>query len=258
VKFRRVIVDWLCEVGDEYQLSPTTVHMAVHYLDRILGSVDVAKKQLQLVSMCCILIAAKYEEKDDHVPSVEDLNQCSENTYTPELIKEMEIMVLNRLEWNLGVVVPNHFLKLYSDQGIVVPADKANGKSLSKRTVHYLKKYLDFFADLCQQEYSFQQYLPSMLAAAIIGCARSALHFEAIWNKDLEALTNYTQTQLFPCYVHLWTYYEKNFLTQRCTTTRTPKMGIPDSPPETENQKGKGTTSSWTRGVPTKKKQKIC
>lgn len=61
LKHRRIIVDWMCEVGEEYKLSALCVHCAVRYLDRILSTLDVAKNQLQLVAMSAILIAAKYE-----------------------------------------------------------------------------------------------------------------------------------------------------------------------------------------------------
>ena len=61
LKHRRIIVDWMCEVGEEYKLSALTIHCAVRFLDRILSMLDVAKNRLQLVAMSCILIAAKYE-----------------------------------------------------------------------------------------------------------------------------------------------------------------------------------------------------
>jgi len=49
------------------------------------------------------------------------------------------------------------------------------------------------------------------MAAAIVACARTALNFDPIWNRSLEVLTGYSHTQLLPCYLHLWTYYQKNF-----------------------------------------------
>lgn len=52
-----MIVDWMNEVGKEYKLSSVTVHLAVNYLDRILGQLAVHKTRLQLVSMSCVLLA---------------------------------------------------------------------------------------------------------------------------------------------------------------------------------------------------------
>jgi hypothetical protein len=57
LKYRRVLVDWICEVGEDFYLSISTMHVAVGYLDRILQAVCVQKNRLQLVALTCILIA---------------------------------------------------------------------------------------------------------------------------------------------------------------------------------------------------------
>eukprot|EP00808_Paulinella_micropora_P017193 g65963.t1 len=211
VKYRRVVVDWMCEVGEEFQFATTTTHIAIKYLDRLLGTLEVAKARIQLVAMACIFVAAKYDEPDDMLPTLAELNECAENAYTIDLIRDMESMVLKYLDWNLGVVVPLHFLSLWIDAGAVFPDDRVSGQPVSKRCVKYLLKYIDFFADLGQQEYTFQQYLPSRLAAATIAAGRTALRFEPIWNCQLSLLTGISADEVFPCYTHLWRAYEKNF-----------------------------------------------
>ena len=59
LKYRRILVDWMSEVGEVQHLQTTTVHMAVAFLDRILGTHVESKKRLQLVAMACILIVAR-------------------------------------------------------------------------------------------------------------------------------------------------------------------------------------------------------
>eukprot|EP00457_Paulinella_chromatophora_P007926 gb/GEZN01007952.1/.p1 GENE.gb/GEZN01007952.1/~~gb/GEZN01007952.1/.p1 ORF type:complete len:407 (-),score=34.21 gb/GEZN01007952.1/:225-1445(-) len=211
VKYRRVVVEWMCEVGEEFHFSTTTTHMATKYLDRLLGTLDVPKVRIQLVAMACILVAAKFDEPDEMLPTLEDLNECAESAYTKDLIRDMESMVLKHLKWDLGVIVPLHFLSLWIDAGAVFPDDRVSGEPVSKRCVKYLLKYVDFFADLGQQEYNFQQYLPSRVAAASIAAGRTALRFEPIWNTQLSILTGISAEEVFPCYRHLWSSYEKNF-----------------------------------------------
>jgi len=57
-QFRRILVDWMCEAGEVFRLQKCTVHVAVGYMDRILEEVAVAKNRLQLVAMCCLIIAS--------------------------------------------------------------------------------------------------------------------------------------------------------------------------------------------------------
>jgi hypothetical protein len=48
LKHRRVLVDWLCEVGEDNKLAMSTVHVAVAYLDSFLQKMDVHRSRLQV------------------------------------------------------------------------------------------------------------------------------------------------------------------------------------------------------------------
>jgi hypothetical protein len=54
--------------------------------------------------------------------------------------------------------------------------DTLGYKPLRAGVLRYLVKYTDFFADLCLQEYSFNQFAPSLSAAAMVVAARRALN----------------------------------------------------------------------------------
>lgn len=49
------------------------------------------------------------------------------------------------------------------------------------QVVAYMKKYVDFFANLSQQDYKFQGYRPSHIAAASIFAARKALCIKCVF-----------------------------------------------------------------------------
>lgn len=44
-----------------------------------------------------------------------------------------------------------------------------------------MNKYVDFFANLCQQDYQFQRYRPSHIAAAAVLAARRALCIKCVF-----------------------------------------------------------------------------
>jgi hypothetical protein len=60
LKWRRVLVDWMCQFGNEFNFNFTTTHVAVSYLDRYLHSVTISKTKFQLVALACLLIAGIY------------------------------------------------------------------------------------------------------------------------------------------------------------------------------------------------------
>jgi Cyclin, C-terminal domain len=70
---------------------------------------------------------------------------------------------------------------------------------LVNKVTRYMKKYVEFFANLCQQDYSFQRYLPSTIAAASVLAARRALCVQPLWRPELETLSRCKLADITVC-----------------------------------------------------------
>jgi hypothetical protein len=211
LKYRRVLVDWMCEAGDEFGLHISTMHVAVMYLDRLLHKVVVARNELQLVAIACILIAAKYEEIEEVVPTLSDMNRHAQWAFSADAIQKMEFEVLRKLNWCLGTFTPLHFASYYTSKGVLFLTDTMSGRSLAQKVPKYMKRYIEFFADLCLQDYAFQRFSPSMMAAAIVMASRKALGIQPLWRRELDITTNYTKTDINSCFKAVWSCYRFNF-----------------------------------------------
>lgn len=77
---RSVLVDWLVEVVDEFNLQSTTLYMAVGLVDRFLSVMSVLRGKLQLVGTTAMYIAAKLEEI--YPPELVDFAYITDNTYS--------------------------------------------------------------------------------------------------------------------------------------------------------------------------------
>lgn len=55
---RRILVDWLVEVAEEYKLHTETLYLAVNYIDRFLSYMSVVRGKLQLVGTAAMYIAS--------------------------------------------------------------------------------------------------------------------------------------------------------------------------------------------------------
>jgi len=115
--------------------------------------------------------------------------------------------------------------------------DTMQGVALVPRVPRYVKKYVEFFADLTLQgmvvdmgvlqdvgsqttahslffsptEYEFQQYPASLLAAAIVAAARRALSIRPLWCQSLTTLVGYSQLDIADVFSHVWKYYLECF-----------------------------------------------
>lgn len=130
---RRVLIDWLVQVHLQFNLLADTLHISMDILDRYLQVrtlehrasflltvfsfplsqlVDVPRKELQLVGVTAMFLAAKYEEIYPH--SIAEFAYISADTYTTQQMRKKECDILRRLNYQLGKPTPLTFLRRYS------------------------------------------------------------------------------------------------------------------------------------------------
>ncbi|KAG7484582.1 hypothetical protein MATL_G00051410 [Megalops atlanticus] len=202
---RRYFADLLAILSNRYQLCPTARHLAVYLLDLFMDHYDVAVKQLYVIALSCLLLASKFEEKEDRVPKLEQLNalgfMCSLNLVLSkrDLIR-MELLLLETFGWNLCMPTPAHFIDYYLHAS-VHESDRHNGwplPSLSK-TKAFVDKYTHYFLEVSLQDHAFLSFRPSQVAAGCIAASRICLQISPSWSVGLQLLTGYTWEHLSQC-----------------------------------------------------------
>jgi len=212
--YRRYLVDWMSDVGEQCRLHNTTVHVSILYLDKMFRSRNIPRNQWQLLATACISVAAKYEEAEEHCPPIPELLQLTKlcnSGHTALSFREGELAVLQHLGWRLRAIPPLHIVGYYLSKGATFEDDTWQGRALIEKIPKYVKKYVEFFCNLTLQEYSFQQYLPTHLAAAILLASRVALQLEPRWRPELARVTGYEDHEIVDVFTHVWRYYEEQF-----------------------------------------------
>jgi len=181
-RMRGVLIDWLVEVHMKYKLKAETLFLAISILDRFLARKTVAKKKLQLIGVVSTLIASKYEEI--YPPKISDLVYICDRAYSKDEILEMEIVVLNVLEFQLRVPTAMQFLDRFA---------KVNGSTEQQRQ---LAQYL---AELTLPETKMLRFTPSHLAAAAIYLSNKLLKQPVAWSQAMCSQTGYTEAALKAC-----------------------------------------------------------
>jgi Cyclin, N-terminal domain/Cyclin, C-terminal domain len=212
--FRRYLVDWMSDVGEQCRLHNSTIHVSILFLDKILGSSEIPRSQWQVLATACISVAAKYEEAEEHCPPIPDLLQLTKLSaigHTSLSFREGELEVLRRLGWKLRAFPPLHVTGYFVSKGVCFDDDVWQGRTIIDKIPKYVKKYTEFFCNLTLQDYAFQQYLPTVLASGIVLASRVALQLEPRWRSELVRLTGYEEADIEPVFHHVWSYYEQQF-----------------------------------------------
>ncbi|KAI7991141.1 hypothetical protein LOK49_LG12G02432 [Camellia lanceoleosa] len=94
-KMRGILVDWLIEVHNKFELMPETLYLTINIVDRYLASKMVLRRELQLVGISAMLMASKYEKI--WAAEVNDFVCISDRAYTNEQVLITEKRILGEL-----------------------------------------------------------------------------------------------------------------------------------------------------------------
>ncbi|KAJ3610072.1 hypothetical protein NHX12_022166 [Muraenolepis orangiensis] len=205
LNLRRYFADLIAIVSNRFRLCPAARHLAVYMLDIFMDRYDITVQQLHMVSLSCLLLASKFEEREDRVPKLELLNgmSCMSSmnlVLTKQGLLHMELLLLETFQWNLYLPTAAHFIEYY--QSIAVEdGDLHEGWPVSclEKTKLYLAKYTDYFLEVALQDHVFLCFAPSMVAAACLASSRLILHLSPTWPSRLQHLTAYTWDHLVSC-----------------------------------------------------------
>ncbi|XP_022740327.1 G2/mitotic-specific cyclin-2-like isoform X2 [Durio zibethinus] len=181
-KMRAILIDWLIEVHDKFDLMGETLFLTVNLIDRFLSQQTVVRKKLQLVGLVAMLLACKYEEVS--VPVVGDLILISDKAYSRKEVLEMERLMVNTLQFNMSFPTPYVFMRRF------IKAAQSDKK---------LELLSFFLIELALVEYEMLKFQPSLLAAAAIFTAQCSLYGFKQWSKTCEWHSSYSEDQLLEC-----------------------------------------------------------
>ncbi|OAA39181.1 cyclin domain containing protein [Metarhizium rileyi] len=157
---RPYLIDFLVEAHAAFALLPETLFLTVNLLDRYCSRRVVYKQHYQLVGCAALLIAAKYGDKKDRVPQIHELNNMCCGLYDAGMFTQMEMHVLNTLEWTIGHPTVDFFSQLTVTE------------EHDDREVEQMAAYL---SEIALYHRDFVSTKPSMMSRASLALARAIL-----------------------------------------------------------------------------------
>ncbi|XP_015264419.1 PREDICTED: G2/mitotic-specific cyclin-B3 [Gekko japonicus] len=170
---RAILVDWMVEVQENFDLTHETLYLAVKLMDHYLVKVTSMRDKLQLIGSTAILIASKFEERCP--PCVDDFLYICDDAYNREELISMEMSILQTLHFDINIPVAYRFLRRFA---------KCTHATMETLTL------ARFICELTLQEYDFVQERASRLAASCLLLALKMKNLDG-WNPTLEYYSGY-------------------------------------------------------------------
>lgn len=170
---RSLLVDWMVEVQESFELNHETLYLAVKIVDLYLSKETISKDSLQLLGAAALFLSSKYEENNP--PLTEDFLYICDGAYTDKQLIRMEKLVFRTINFNLGIPLSYRFLRRYARAGKI---------PMSTLT---LARYI---LELSLMDYATIQFRDSKSAAAALFIALR-MNDEPGWNDTLEFYSGY-------------------------------------------------------------------
>nr|CAD7437920.1 unnamed protein product [Timema bartmani] len=170
---RTVLVDWLVEIQESFELNHETLYLAVKMVDLFLTKAMVEKDDLQLVGAAAAFVSAKFDERLP--PVIDDFLYICDGAYTRNELLAMEIKLLKTLDFDLGVPLSYRFLRRFA---------RCAKTSMPTLT---LARYI---LELSLMDYTLISCSDSKMAAAALLLALK-MRFISEWTPTLEYYSGY-------------------------------------------------------------------
>uniref|UniRef100_A0A1B0C5Y7 Uncharacterized protein n=1 Tax=Glossina palpalis gambiensis TaxID=67801 RepID=A0A1B0C5Y7_9MUSC len=171
---RALLVDWMVEVQETFELNHETLYLAVKVVDLFLCKVVINKDKLQLLGASALFIACKFDERTP--PLIEDFLYICDGAYKHEELIHMEMCTLRTIDYDLGIPLSYRFLRRY-----------ARCAKIAMPTLT-LARYI---LELSLMDYDTIAFSDSKMAAAALFIALRLVGEEEAWNATLEYYSGY-------------------------------------------------------------------
>lgn len=170
---RALLVDWMVEIQESFELNHETLYLAVKIVDIYLSRAEIQKDSLQLLGAAALFIACKYDERVP--PTVDDFHYICDGAYQRREMILMEKTVFKAIGYDIGIPLSYRFLRRYA---------RVNRIDMPVLTLaRYILEY-------CLMDYAIVQLRDSHLACAALFIAMRMNNMPG-WNKTLEYYSGY-------------------------------------------------------------------
>ncbi|KAF1755407.1 hypothetical protein GCK72_021976 [Caenorhabditis remanei] len=189
VKTRAILVDWMVEIQETFELNHETLYNAVKLTDMFLhNSRNIDKSTIQKLACVTIFIAAKFDERSP--PLVDDLIYLSGDRFTREELLAMERNLFSTVGYDLGSPLSYRYLRRL---GRVCRIDM---KSLT------MARYI-LETSLMVYDYAFVSQARQAAAAFVLAMRMLDANHEYEWNPVLQKYSGFTGEEIAPLVEHM-------------------------------------------------------
>lgn len=213
LSFRNQLVEWISGISKKLEFNSPTIHLAVAILDTIMSQYSVQENQVRILTFMSLYMAAKMEDHEDKLPTLESVSELFEYEFSVEDFINCERTIFTIVGYNLNLQTPYKFVSFFLFRGVLFDADFKFKEENPKITLitDNLERLCQLFLKASLMCYQVNRFTSLAVACCVIALARKYLDVAEIWPKHLERLAKCSFDSLKDCFSILENYALKHF-----------------------------------------------
>ena len=191
---REVHIEWICEISSIIGCGTYAQDLAIRLFDMVNFTYPYAPDTYKTILLVCLAIAYKFSTDNIYL-SYSDLNKHCPNT-TSSSLKELEIEILERINWRVYQKLPIEYIFLYTELDPYYCNHSSDNTLACKNQNQKIRKFAYIFAEVANRIYYFIDKSPSLIACTCIALARKRIGVTDYWNKENEVKTKIRRQDL--------------------------------------------------------------
>ena len=186
---REIAIEKLIKIKKLFHISNKTMHLAIFLMDIILEKTKLNSK-IEQILLVCLILSIKFFHDQTKLPNFQDILFQWKNPYLSyENIKKLEILCLEKTNYDLNIITPVDFIEYFECKGIIFIDDinENNKHYINQRLVH--SKMNEYLAKI-MSKVSYLNIDPLEIACVCICLARESFSIKEKWHKFMSDCYN--------------------------------------------------------------------
>jgi hypothetical protein len=150
-KHRETAVKWLLQLNFRFGFSRDAVYSAIAYFDLVAARIPIPRAEIQGYAIACYCLSVKIDMR--MTPTVEQLHELTGQQFTAEELFQTELHVLQALSFRLSYGTIVLHMRIYTQ--FIEPTPT-------------FTSWTNFLAELALLKFEFLDYVPSIVARAVV------------------------------------------------------------------------------------------
>lgn len=188
LSFRSNVVEWLAGLKEKLGFTTATLHLSVAITDFVFAQFAVEGKQIKALAFMSLYIAAKLEEKDEKLPTLDSVVNLFRGEFNRNELAVCETTLFKITGYQLNLQTPYRFVEFLIFRGVVFDSDVTKEGDV-KGLVEGMDFFLKALLEISLMSYDLNRFSSLLVACSIIALARKRLGLLILWPSPLEKLT---------------------------------------------------------------------